>query len=95
MAGPSNESRRSFRWGDSVARAFLGLVACALIGAGVASVWLDHLLLAAPLVILGLAAAVMCAYFGTVSGEVNCRVIRFRFGVERPAAAFDRRGEQR
>lgn len=66
-------------WGDAVARAFLGVLAVGLLAAAVASWWLGSRIFAAPLLVVGLTLAVLCAFFRDVSGEVSHSIVKIRF----------------
>lgn len=67
-------------WGDSIARALLGMIAVGLL----ASAALSKLIqlspwLAGPFLVFGLIFAVLCAFYRDIDGRVNYRMFTLRF----------------
>lgn len=68
------------RWGDSVARALLGLVALGLLaGAALSSTIHLSTWLAAPFLIFGLIFTVLCAFYRDIDGRISYRMLSVRF----------------
>ncbi len=66
-------------WGDGVARAFLGVLALGLLASAVANWWIGSSAFAGPLLVVGLILAIVCAFFRSISGEVDYPRIKIRF----------------
>jgi len=67
-------------WGDSIARALLGIIAVGLLaGAALSKLIQLSPLLAGPFLVFGLVFAVLCAFYRDMDGRVTYRMITLRF----------------
>jgi hypothetical protein len=67
-------------WGDSIARALLGVIAIGLLaGAALSKLIQLSPWLAGPFLVFGLIFAVLCAFYRDIDGRVNYKMISLRF----------------
>jgi choline-glycine betaine transporter len=68
------------RWGDSIARALLGIIAVGLlISAALSKLIQLSPWLAGPFLVFGLIFAVLCAFYRNLDGHVSYRMFTLRF----------------